>query len=186
MKHWYVGLAILVAFLLGRAFAQDEEMKWTPPEWMRKTAEHEKLAKSVGEFDVKGEVFTAPGADPMPFTGTSVRTSIKNGFFVQEEFTGAWMGQPFHGTLIQGYDPFRKKHVSVWFDDGSPTLSVRTGEEKDGRIVMEGSDPDPVLDKLVGMKSVAEEKDGKMVLEMFRVVDGKDVLHMRMTYTRKS
>ena len=67
MKHWHIGIAVLGAFLLGQVFAQDEKkaMQWTPPEWMKKTQEHAELEKSVGEFDVKSEMFMAPGAEPV-------------------------------------------------------------------------------------------------------------------------
>ena len=186
MKHGHIGIALVGAFLLGQVFAQDDKaMQWTPPDWMKKTKVHEGLEQTVGEFTVKTEMFMEPGKPPEVMDATSTRKSIKNGFFVREDFKGKFMGMDFEGTLIQGYDPFRKKHVSVWFDNGSPIMGIRHGEEKDGKLTMEGSDPDAYLNKIVPMKSVIGEKDGHTVINFYRVLEGKDVLHMRLTYTEK-
>ena len=186
MRHWHVGIVVLGAFLLGHAVAQDDEkkMEWTPPDWMKPTKEHEMLKKSAGDFVVRGEVFMGPG-QTMQFDGTAQRTSIMNGLYIEEVFKGSFMGQPFEGRLIQGYDPFRKKHVHVWIDNGNPVLAISYGDEKDGKYTMVGENPDAHLNKIITMKSITEEKDGKMVMEAFRVIDGKDELHMRLTYTRK-
>ena len=186
MKHWHIGIAVLGAFLLGQVFAQEDKvMQWTPPDWMKKTTVHDGLEKTVGEFIVKTEMFIEPGKPPMVAAAAATRKSIKNGFFVREDFKGNFMGMAFEGTLIQGYDPFRKKHVSVWFDNGSPIMGIRHGEEKDGKLTMEGSDPDAYLNKIVPMKSVVETKDGQTVISFYRVLEGKDVIHMRLTYTAK-
>jgi len=124
MKHLIVIAAVAGAFALGHAFAQEGEkkMQWNPPEWMKKSKEHEKLAESTGTFDVKMELFMEPGKPPMVVEGSATRTSIKNGFWIREDFKCSWMGHPFEGTLIQGYDNFRKQHVHVWFDNSSPIL----------------------------------------------------------------
>jgi hypothetical protein len=50
---------------------------------------------------------------------------------------------------------------------------------------MEGSDPDAYLNKSVPMKSVMGEKDGHTVINFYRVLEGTDVRHMRLTYTEK-
>ena len=34
-------------------------------------------------------------------------------------------------------------------------------------------------------QSVREEKDGKVVMNFYRIVDGKEVLSMRLTYSKK-
>jgi len=193
MKYGIVIAALIGAFVIGHAVAQDDgkdEPKngagmMQAPEWMTKGEEHAELAKTVGDFDVVAEVFMGGDQPAMTMKGTASRKMIKNGYWLEETFKGEWMGQPFEGTLIQGYDRFRKQHVSIWFDNSSTTMSIRHGQIKDGKCVMEGTDPDPMLNKLVPMKSVAVEKDGKMVLEMFRVMDGKEQLHMRLTYVKK-
>ena len=50
---------------------------------------------------------------------------------------------------------------------------------------MEGSDPDQQQNKLVAMRSVAEEQDGKMIMNFYRDLAGKDQLFMRLTYTKR-
>ena len=108
-----------------------------------------------------------------------------NGLYIEEVFKCQFMGQPFEGRLLQGYDTFRKKHTSVWIDNGSPVMQISQGDEKDGTLTMVGNSPDPHLNKIIPMKSTVVEKDGKSVMEMFRVIDGKDELHMRITYTKR-
>jgi hypothetical protein len=192
MKQGIVIAAIVGAFVIGHALAQDGG-KEAPkngggmqmPEWMRKGPEHAELAKTTGEFQVAAEVFMGGDKPAMTMKGESTRKMVKNGYWLREDFKGEWMGQPYEGTLIQGYDRFRKQHVSVWFDSGNTAMEIAHGQIEDGTCTMEGTSPDPHLNKLVAMKSVAVEKDGKMVLERFKVLDGKEQLHMRLTYVKK-
>jgi hypothetical protein len=186
-----VAAVAVAAFCLGQVFAQEpgEKPAGAPmmPPWMKLTQEHKDLAASVGTFDVAGEIYTAPGAPAMKMAGTSHREMVLDGRYLVEMFKSSWMGQPFEGHLLQGYDTVRKEYVSIWVDSSSPVPSIARGKKgDDGRIVMYSEDPDMTpAGTLVKMKSVIEHKDDAMVMTAYKVTDKGDQMHMKLTYTRK-
>ena len=52
---------------------------------------------------------------------------LLDGRFLQQEFTGEMMGQPFSGVGINAYDNLRKRYVTTWID------TMGTGIFHDGR-----------------------------------------------------
>ena len=186
-KHWilYGILAGTFATIIGQTLAQGGG--WTPPEWLKPTEYHERFKKSVGEFDVAGEMWMAPGAPAQTFTGTAKREMILGGMFVQETFNSTWAGGPFEGRAIQGYDTVRKEFVTIWMDSGSPVVSVSRGQFEGGRVVMHSEDPDMQTGKLKKVRTtIGTTDDGKTVMTMFDVVpEGEDRMTMRLTYTKK-
>jgi hypothetical protein len=171
------------AFALGRASVQNET--FTMPAWTQPTAEHKELAKSVGNWDVKGE-FSMPGQPPQQITGTAKRELILNGMFLKETFHSEFAGMPFEGQLLQGYDTIRKEWVSIWMDSGSPVISVSQGKKEGDALVFFGEDPDFMTGKLKKTKTVVKVPDADHVtVSIYDVLEGSESLHMQMDYTRK-
>ena len=187
--HWIPILAIVgAAFLLGQATAQEQGGMSTPP-WMKQTDEHKRLAASVGEFDVAGELWLAPGGQPMPYQATAKRELVLGGNYLKETLHGTWQGQPFVGWLFSGYDTVRKRHFNIWMDNASPVPSIALGGEKEGQLDFVGEEPHPFTGKLTKSASTVEtNEEGHTVVSMFWVQpDGTRQIHMRLTYRpRKS
>ncbi|MBC8094756.1 MAG: DUF1579 domain-containing protein [Akkermansiaceae bacterium] len=149
MKHYtsHVCVALLFAgaLLTNSAVAQDKPAaNQTKPtsqpagadmaEMMKKAeaagkpgAPHTGLQSMVGEWKAEARFWMAPDAPPVASTGTSKVRAIHGGRFVQEEFTGTFMGKPFTGTGITGYDNTKQKFVSIWLDDMSTGMLMTEG-----------------------------------------------------------
>jgi len=187
--HWMVIVALVVAaFLLGHALAQEQGGMQMPP-WMQKGEQHKALAESVGEFDVAGEMWFAPGGPPQPYKATAKRELVLEGHYLKETFSGAWQGKPYTGWLFSGYDTFRKRYFNVWMDSMSPVASISFGgPDENGALVFDGEEPHPMTGKLTKSRSRIEyADDGKVTMSMYWVLpDGTEQIHMRLVYTRKT
>lgn len=185
------GVSVLVclvacAFWVGRSSAQDGGMP--APEWTKLTEHHKNLAKSAGEFNVDCQFWMMPGGAPMEIKATATRELILNGRFVQETFRSNFMGAPYEGRLLQGYDTIAKEWFTVWIDSGNPVMSVNRGAMKDGKLSMLGKQPDFMSGKMkeIRMAITTSEDGNSTTVESFDVLpDGKEHRTMKLHYTRK-
>jgi hypothetical protein len=149
---------------------------------------HKQLASLAGSWTTKTKEWMEPGKPPMESTGSVEMKTLLDGRFLQQEFTGNMMGQPYTGIGTTGYDNLRKRYVSTWID------SMGTGV-----FVMEGTaSPDGKTITLKGQH--AELGGGQMSHRaVWKIVDantqtfdmygthqgGKEMKMMEITYTRK-
>ncbi len=106
------------------------------------TEHHRKMYDAVGEW--KGTLtMSMPGAstDPMPCRETISRFGD---FWITSEFHSDFMGMPFQGRAVQGYDVHRGKYVGTWIDTMSGHLSLMEGhyDPTTGHLIMEWEAPD--------------------------------------------
>ncbi len=176
----------VAGFVLGRSHAYVQE-GMEAPAWTKLTEQHKKFAESVGEWDVAGNMWMAPGAPPMEFTATAKREMILKGRFVHETFNSNFMGQAFEGHLLQGYDTINKEVVTVWVDDTKPFISVSRGKEKDGTTIMTGRDPDFMTGEMKNTKSVITVVNANETrMKSYTVgADGTEHQTMELHYKRK-
>lgn len=130
-------LLVLFLFLfssLNLLNAQDEEMGMDPEmmkawqEYMTPGAMHDLLAKSVGEWKTEIKSWMDPNMPPTVTEGKSVCESMLGGRYFRTIETANFMGMPFEGSSITGYDNATKKFFSYWVDNMST-----------GGMVLEGS-----------------------------------------------
>jgi Protein of unknown function (DUF1579) len=130
-------LLVLFLFLfssLNLLIAQDENMGMDPEmmkawqEYMTPGAMHDLLAKSVGEWKTEIKSWMDPNMPPTVTEGKSVCESMLGGRFFHSKETANFMGMPFEGSSITGYDNATKKFFSYWVDNMST-----------GGMVLEGS-----------------------------------------------
>ena len=149
---------------------------------------HKQLASLAGSWTTKTKEWMEPGKPAMESTGSVEMKTLLDGRFLQQEFTGNMMGQPYSGIGTTGYDNLRKRYVSTWID------SMGTGV-----FVMEGTaSPDGKTITLKGQH--AELGGGQMSHRaVWKIVDantqtfdmygthkgGKEMKMMEITYTRK-
>jgi hypothetical protein len=113
---------------------------------------------------------------------------IMDGRFLQEEFNGEFMGKPFRGIGIIGYDNMKKQYSNFWIDDKHTAMFTSKGSATDGgkTITLEGEYDCPMTgEKNLTMKQVVRivSRD-KRILEMYDPAKG-DAKTMEITYTRK-
>jgi Protein of unknown function (DUF1579) len=194
----YLGSALTVAGALavGLALGSENTEKADPTmEEMMKKAEaactpgsaHQALEPLVGEWNVEVKTWMTPDAQPLLSTGTAKTTWTLRGRFVQQEFSGEFMGQPFHGISFTGYDNVREKYRSVWIDDMSTTMVVSEGNA-DGKVITLGGS---YACAMTGEKDKATTQiyrilsPDKHVFEMHDPARGEHSKVMEMTYIRK-
>jgi hypothetical protein len=205
MKHslCYTGSALVVGAALlshvtlaaeqsAAAQKQDPQMA----EMMRKTevagtpgAAHKALEPLVGNWEVEVKCWMAPDAPPTVTKGTAKAAWIMDGRFVQEEFQGEFMGKPFRGMSLTGYDNTKQKYNSAWIDDMHTSLFASEGTAESGGkvITLEGKMDCPITgQKNLTMKQVIRviNRD-RHVFEMHDPAKGDNSKSMEITYTRK-
>ena len=198
MNHRYICTAVIVAGTLIASFAlaEDASQKTDPgmEEMMKKAeaagtpgAAHKALEPLVGNWTAEVKSWMTPGAPPTVSQATAKSTWVMNGRFVQQEFTGDFMGKPFRGVGLTGYDNTKKKYSNVWIDDMHTSMFTSEGEGENNVITLEGKYDCPITDrKDLPMKQVLLiVSQDKHVFEMHDPTKGSDSKTMEITYTRK-
>jgi hypothetical protein len=185
-------LAVVVLAVGASAQEMSAEEKAVMEAWQKAGTPgepHKKLEALVGEWKAHSKVWSDPSAPPVESEATSSTRTIFDGRYIEQKYEGEWMGQPFHGISIWGYDNLRKKFVSTWIDSTATSIFYSEGEwdaEKKA-IVFHGESADPVTEKMEKLKAVVRfDSDDKHVFEMFMIgEDGKEVRNMEIIYTKK-
>ncbi len=204
MKNYirYTSTAVLTAgtLIASLVLAEDKSDSQKPDpamEEMMKKAEaagtpgaaHQALEPLVGTWTAEVKCWMAPDAPPMVTKATAKATWVMNGRFVQEEFNGEFMGKPFRGMSLTGYDNIKQKYNTVWVDDMHTSMMTSEGEAVNGGkvITLEGKYDCPMTgQKNMTMKQVIRIiSPDTHVFEMHDPTKGDHSRTMEITYTRK-
>jgi len=151
--------------------------------------EHKLLEPLVGSWHAKVNCWMDPTQPAQASDGTLVRKSIMGGRFVQEDYDGKMMDQPFQGLGILGYDRAKKQFVTTWIDSISTAIqhSHGTYDESAKTWTFRHEDDCPITGNRVRMRDTlrivsADEQQ----MEMYRQLgDEKEVKMMEIVLTRK-
>jgi len=150
---------------------------------------HKKLASMVGTWDVTVKMFPQPGAPAQESKGSSENKWVLGGRWVQENFTGDFMGMPFSGIGYTGYDNIKKQYIGTWMDSMSTSMMASSGTADASGKSYEFSSTmdDPMSGKSMPVKSkVTVTDDDHHSMEMWSPgPDGKMFKMMEINYTRK-
>ena len=105
--------------------------------------EHERLKEAEGKWD-----FVLKTSDGSESKGVAVNKLECGGLWLVGDFRTDLGGAPFQGKGLDGYDPIKKKYVSVWVDSFSTAPMIFEGNYDDSGKILE-------------MKSDALGPDGK-------------------------
>jgi hypothetical protein len=165
-----VGVALCV--MVGVVVAQQPPVSKPGPE-------HERLKAWEGDWDCVSEC--------AQFGKSTAKATCRmglNGFWLLMDFQGDMGGEKFTGRGSIGYDPVKKKYVTVWQDSMSPQLTVLWGEySPDGKTYTQTGEMPGMDGKMCKVKNVVEFKGNTIVEKMFE--EGKNEPMMTMTYTRR-
>jgi hypothetical protein len=143
----------------------------------------------VGTWTASVKSYMDPTKPPVESTGTSTYSSLMDGRYLQENVESTFMGQPFHGHGIYGYDNALKKYVSTWVDSMGTGIMYSTGTSTDGgkTITYTGKATDPMTGKEQSYRSTMHMvTNDQYHFEMFGPgPDGKEAKMMEITYNRK-
>ena len=147
---------------------------------------HEGLKGMVGTWKASQKSWFAPG-EPTTSTGVCENKLILGGRFVQQSFKGDFMGMPFEGMGVTGYDNQQKTYNTFWIDNLGTAMMTGSGNmNEDGNeltmtAAMPGPDGKPQPTRMV-TKIIDPSKH---VFSMYVAQpDGKEQLMMEITYTK--
>lgn len=192
-------VAALAALLgAGAAWAQHEghEMAEMSPEeqammeaWQRASTpgpQHETLAAMAGEWTFESTFWMAPDQPPMSSTGTATRSMALGGRVLVEEVSSTFMGQPFVGHGMTGYDNVTGTYWGTWTDNMSTALMTSTGScDDEGKCEFTTTMSDPMTGQPTTMRMVSEHAPDSEVHRGYEMgEDGAERMTMELKYTR--
>jgi hypothetical protein len=151
---------------------------------------HKALDALIGEWKAEVKCWMEPGQEPHVSQGRAKATWKFNGRFVEEEFHGEMMGQPFVGRTLIGFDNTKQSYDSVWVSDMQTSMFVSEGKgDAANRVItQEGTASCAATGRTdVPMKTVLRLlSPDKHTFEMFDASKGPNAKTMEITYTRQT
>jgi len=187
-------VALLVALLAvpGASSAQEEKpAEFAAPEMAEMMAAgapgemHKILEKTVGTWDVTVKAWMDPASPPMEMTGVAKTEMIMGGRYAAERVDSEFMGMPFEGLGITGYNQAAERFESTWIDNMSTTLFTYTGNLEGDDLTLSGSFKDPMSGETVMQRSVLTFVDADhYMVRGYETRGGEERMTMEIHYMR--
>ena len=151
-------------------------------------AELAKLEPLVGEWTVTMRLWTDPSQPPAELKGTVERKWIMGNRFVQENLKGEYAGASFEGMGVWGYDATQKKFsitriCGLCAQMSHSAASVDPSAKKFESMTEECC---PITgQKIKGRDEVVIESNDKIVVNVYKSIDNKEVKAMEIVSVRK-
>ena len=195
---WILTLSLLTAGTTPSLFAEEvptgmppmDEKMMEAMKLMAPSEGHRKLDALIGNFKAKTTMWMDAAAAPQVSEATSENKWILDGRFVQQTFKGEFMGKPFEGMGIIGYDNVGKEYISIWLDSIATGVMKSTGQydEATKTFSEEGTFSCPLTGKKDNAhKAVTQVVDANHhTFEMWHddVKTGKNYKAMEISYER--
>jgi Protein of unknown function (DUF1579) len=153
-------------------------------------AEHKRLEYFVGDWNYISKFWSKPEATPLVTNGTATQTMMFDGRYQQTVQHGSFMGQPFEGFGILGYDNLNKVYVLFWIDSMSTGFWEVRGAYDDASktYTFKGLWDDPSMKTKTKVKLIYKIIDDNKFLYETYMIDSKgaEFKTMEITYTRKT
>jgi hypothetical protein len=149
---------------------------------------HKLFATLAGSWTTTTKEWMEPGKPPTESTGTADMKMLLDGRFLQQDFTGQMMGQPYTGMGITGYDNLRKKYVTIWLDTMSTGSFMMEGTgSADGKtITLKGQHAEPGGGHMTHRAIWKIVDNNTQTFDMYGAHQGsKEMKEMEIVYTRK-
>jgi hypothetical protein len=200
MKATFKALGVLAALVLvlsGRIGADEAGKVPRPDDLVKALAEagqpgpeHKKLQPFVGDWTFTLRLWTDPSQSPAELKGPIERKWIMDGRFVQETVKGecAKTGKTFEGLGLWGYDKAQKKFTSVKACGLCGTISsgLNTCNASGNKFECTTEECCPVSgEKITGRDEVIIESNDKIVTNVYKNVNGKEVKAIQIVSIRK-
>jgi len=146
MKFIVVTSIVAAVFAAGTLTGAALHTSRTPETQVPKPGpEHAVLARFVGDWDA---LTTGMGE---PTKGKQTSKLACDGMFLVTTYNGEFMGVPFEGRGVMGFDLEGKKYQHVWVDSMTPKMAVEDGtwDEKSKTLTFDSKGPDGSPVKMV-------------------------------------
>jgi hypothetical protein len=173
MRHGCLFLAVCAAMVLAST-ASGQGTKPGP--------EHEMLKEMEGTWEATMKV------GDMESKGTMTYKMDLGGLWLLSDYEGSFGDMKFKGHGIDGYDPMKKKYVTLWVDSMMPRPIIAEGTYDKDTKTMTMTTKGPGEDgKIVDQKMVTTMKDKDTMTFTMSIVgkDGKDTEMFTIHYKRK-
>jgi len=151
--------------------------------------EHQWLASKSGKWTFTGTFWMDPSAPATMSSGTVERNLMLGGRVLAEKVsTPGFMGQPFEGYGLTGYDNTTGEFWGTWNDSMGTGVMITSGKcDASGACAHKGEYVDPLTGKKKTNRMTSrDEGPDKEVHEAFEQgPDGKEFKSMEIVYTRK-
>lgn len=149
---------------------------------------HKLFASLEGSWTTKTKEWMEPDKPPMESEGTVEIKMLLDGRYLQQEFQGTMMGQPFNGISLNAYDNMTKHYVTTWISTTGTGIFMMEGTASaDGKtITLTGKHPE-IGGGFMTHRAVWKIIDSNnQTFEMYGSHhSGKEMKHMEIVYTRK-
>lgn len=96
-----------------------------------KVEAHDALKPLAGTWQCTIKMAAIPGVPgmekPNELTSMEHAELVCGGLWLKSSVRGTFMGQPFQGVWLAGYDPLQKEYVSLWVDNHDPAMAEMLG-----------------------------------------------------------
>lgn len=148
---------------------------------------HAHMKKLVGEFDYT-ITMVMPGMPAQEYKGHRSAKMVMGDRYLDETYTGTFMGMPFEGHGTMAYDNVQKKYLSTWIDNMGTGIMFANGTcaNNGTEWTMSGEMADPQTGKMTPERSVTKLVDADhMTMEMYGPgPDGKEMKMMTIAAVR--
>ena len=146
--------------------------------------EHAILRELGGEWDVKTSM---TGMEPE--SGTQKNVLAMNDLWLLQDYTGKFMGAPFSGHGVLGYDADKKQYCGLWVDSLTTAADPIAGsyDAKTRTLTMEQTVKDPMSGQEFTMKMSTHfvDKDSYWFELTMPGPDGSPMQMLKNEYKRK-
>jgi len=195
MRAITVALAFSLVVLPGAAWAEDAAAPPKPADLLKALAEagkpgpeHQKLQPFVGDWAVTLKLWTDPSKPAAEAKATVHGQWIMDGRFVQQTLKGECNGKSFEGLRLFGYDRGQKKFTVVNACGLCGTISHGVAACSDAGTRFECSKEEycPLTgQKVTGRDETIVESNDRVVTNVYRNVDGKELKVMEIVAVRQ-
>lgn len=180
--------AIVIFSAQNFLFAQPEAEQKAWMEYMTPGSIHDMIARSDGTWSADITMWMDPAAPPTKSTGTVTNKMILGGRYQQSTHSATFMGMPFEGISILGYDNAKKMFVNSWVDNMGTGILITEGpwNEATKTVTLTGKQVDPMTGRELDVREIFKIiDDNTQSFEMYMTKDGKEMKTMEIMYTRK-
>jgi hypothetical protein len=148
-----IGLTAVITLVLSGTIAAQEPAADEMAAMMEAVApdeNHAVLEQLAGSWSHDVTFYPAPGAEPLEMTATSVAEMTMGGRYLVTDIDGDFLGTPFEGREVMGYDKVRGQYFALFHDNMStgPMISWGSWDPTTRTMTMEGTFADPMTGDL--------------------------------------
>lgn len=185
-----IGFALLFQMLLIGVIGQSNDARPASQQGPQLTIQDSVLKQRVGTWDATIEIQTAPDKPPMIAKGVEVDELSPDGKWLISNFsTENYMGRPFRGYALTGYDPVKSKYIGIWIDTMNRRFSRVEGsyDSKAKLFTTTSREQDEKSGRMIEMQQVTDESnpDVRVVSFPSQMTDEKGPFRMTITYRRR-